>query len=255
MTEVLYNATVYRDPAGDVAGIFAAARDVTEKNRLQDKLLHAERMEAMSKLTAMIAHDLRNPLSSASQAAEMALIYPDRTTKMLGLIRDSVNRSLNLIEELRSGTREIVLRPEETEITSLIRKVADENPPPQGVKLKVTLPEETGNAKIDSELIHRVFENLTRNAYEAMPGGGELTMSATLNNGDIRIDFSDTGTGIPPEAVSRIFDTFYTTKAKGLGLGLAFSKRAVEAHGGKLTFTTTYGKGTTFTVTLPRETQ
>jgi len=250
--DVLYNATLYKDPSGKVAGIFAAARDVTEKKRLEAKLLQAERMEAVSKITAMIAHDLRNPLNSIAQAAEMARTRPDRAERMLQLIEDSANRSLKMVEELRAGTREITAKPEETDLASLVKKLADENPPPKGVKMRMELEEGLRRVVLDAELIHRVLENIVRNGYEAMPGGGELTISAAIEGDQLSISVSDTGQGIPPDVAPKIFDAFYTTKTKGLGLGLAFSKRAVEAHGGSIGFISARGKGTTFKVTLPR---
>ncbi|MFA5869754.1 MAG: sensor histidine kinase, partial [Candidatus Bathyarchaeia archaeon] len=95
------------------------------------------------------------------------------------------------------------------------------------------------------------LDNLVTNAVEAMPEGGRLAIRTSVENGNVCIDVEDTGVGIPPEATPRIFDTFYSTKPKGLGLGLPFCRRAVEAHGGTLTFTSKKGAGTTFTVTLP----
>ncbi|MCX6648981.1 MAG: PAS domain S-box protein [Candidatus Bathyarchaeota archaeon] len=251
ITEVQYNAVVYRDTSGEVAGIFAAARDVTEKNRMAKKLLQAESMEAVGKLTAMLAHDLQNPLNFISQASELARKEPERADRLLQLIGENASRSLKMIEELRAGTKEISLQRVDTDLTQLIEKLSEETRAPEGVKIELAMGKGVGVVHIDAGLMRRVLDNLVANAVEAMPDGGEVTIRTSTGNGVISIDVEDTGTGIPPDVAARLFGPFYSTKPKGLGLGLPFCKRAVEAHRGTLTFTSQKGVGTTFTVTLP----
>jgi len=252
ITDVLYNATVYRSPTWEVAGIFAAARDVTERKRLEAELVQAERMNAVGKLTTMLAHDLRNPLIFISQAAELARTQPDKADRMLQLIKENTERSLNMIEELRASTREISLQRIDTDLTSLIRKLVEETQLPDGIKLEVVISEGLRKVSVDTRLMRRVVDNLVSNAVEAMPNGGKLTIRATSEGDAVRVDVEDTGTGISEEVATHIFDAFYSTKAKGLGLGLPFSKRVVEAHEGTLSFTTKLGVGTTFRVKLPQ---
>ena len=97
----------------------------------------------------------------------------------------------------------------------------------------------------------RVLENLLSNAAEAMPVGGVVSVNARHGDGEVVISVSDSGVGMPDEAIDNIFTPLYTTKAKGVGLGLSFCKRAVEAHGGSLSFTSELGYGTTFTIRIP----
>src|SRR5208283_2876865 len=105
----------------------------------------------------------------------------------------------------------------------------------------------------DSDKIKRVFINLIKNAVDAMPNGGKITIDSKEVNGSLEISFADTGTGISDEVMPKLFSPLFTTKAQGMGFGLAICKRIIEAHGGKIMVKTAKSKGTTFTVTLPIE--
>ena len=105
--------------------------------------------------------------------------------------------------------------------------------------------------KVDVEKIKRVFINLIKNAIDAMPSGGKLEIKSREKDGDLEIVFIDTGTGISKDFLEKIWTPFFTTKAKGMGLGLPICKRIIEAHGGKISVDSTPGKGTTFTITIP----
>jgi signal transduction histidine kinase len=105
---------------------------------------------------------------------------------------------------------------------------------------------------LDPEIIHRVLDNIVRNAIDSMPNGGVLTVAAGRDGDVVELRVSDTGVGIPEGVRDRVFEPFYTTKSKGTGLGLAYCRRGVEAHGGSITFDSLEGEGTTFKVRLPR---
>ena len=220
--------------------------------KVKERLHEAENAEVIGKLTALLAHDLKNPLNQISQASDMAKADPGKADRMLQLIKDNAERSLGMIEDLRSGTRAINLNRVETDLASLIQKFVEETKIPNEVKVKLKI-ESKLQTSIDPSLMRRVLDNLVSNAVEAMPRGGILTISARRVDESIVIEVEDTGNGVPDEAIPRIFDSFYTTKAKGLGLGLAFSKRVVEAHGGEIAFRTVIGSGTTFTIKLPHQ--
>jgi two-component system CheB/CheR fusion protein len=217
-----------------------------------ERLQEAESAEAIGKLSALLAHDLKNPLNQISQASDMAKADPGKADRMLQIIKENAERSLGMIEELRASTRAINLNRVEADLTSLVQKFVEETKIPDKIKVELKV-ENKLQTRIDPGLVRRVLDNLVSNAVEAMPKGGTLTISARRVDESIVIGVEDTGNGIPDEAIPRIFDSFYTTKAKGLGLGLAFSKRVVEAHGGTIKFNTIKGSGTTFTVTLPRQ--
>jgi signal transduction histidine kinase len=123
---------------------------------------------------------------------------------------------------------------------------------PENVKVINTVSEEP-TFRIDKNKIERVFINLVKNAIDAMPNGGTITLNCKQANGNVDVTFADTGTGIPEEILPKVFSPLITTKAQGMGFGLAICKRIVEAHGGTITVETEKGKGTVFKVSLPIE--
>jgi signal transduction histidine kinase len=123
---------------------------------------------------------------------------------------------------------------------------------PQGIKIADHTSNEP-TIKADINKIERVFVNLIKNAIDAMPQEGELEIRSTQTNGNVEIAFADTGSGISKDVMPKLFTPLFTTKAQGMGFGLAVCKRVVEAHGGKITVESVPGKGATFTVTLPIE--
>lgn len=121
---------------------------------------------------------------------------------------------------------------------------------PEGVEVHLDA-EEGLDMILDATKIHRALDNLIRNAVEAMPQGGRLKILARRGGDDAVIQVRDTGIGIPDEEIPNLFKPFHTTKAKGMGLGLAYRKRAVEAQGGSIAMESKVGEGTTFMITLP----
>ena len=124
------------------------------------------------------------------------------------------------------------------------------------IPLSVRVVDSTQNqpkTKMDVEKMKRVFANLIKNAVDAMPEGGRLFISSKKSNGNVDFTFADNGMGMAGEVMEKLWTPFFTTKAKGMGLGLAICKRMVEAHSGKISVESIVGKGTTFTVTIPVE--
>ncbi len=249
--EVLYNAALYRDSSGNPAGIFAAARDVTELRRMQERLRVAEQVEAVDRLSGMVAHDIRSPLTTAYQAIQVAEVSPEKAEVMLSMARKNIGRAIEMIEELRENTRTVAPMLQSVNLGALIEDVVREMQVPEGISVQTSIDQDVLAVKVDPSLIRRLLENLVRNAVEAMPDGGSLRLSATRSGGDVLLTVADTGIGISEEAMSRIFTPFYTSKPKGLGLGLSFCKRVVEAHGGTISFDSRRGESTTFSIRLP----
>jgi signal transduction histidine kinase len=115
------------------------------------------------------------------------------------------------------------------------------------------LAKNTPLISVDVEKVKRAFVNVIKNALDAMPKGGTLTIRSRRSDGNLEISFADTGMGMPRETLQRIFTPLFTSKAKGMGFGLAISKRVVEAHGGRITVESTVGEGSTFTLIIPIE--
>ncbi len=148
-------------------------------------------------------------------------------------------------------TRPLKVDFTEVQLDRLLMDVLDDLKVPEGVH--VSLEIEPGAEKVvtDPLILKRILHNLVINAFQAMPGGGRLTIAASLSGGEILIRVTDTGVGMDEETLKKIFTPLFTTKAKGTGLGLAVCKRLVEALGGSISVKSSKGVGTTFTLRLP----
>ena len=232
-------------------GLGVISRDVTDRELLEEKLRQIEKIDAVSRMSAMLAHDLRGPLSTINQAAEMIKKSPERSHRMLKMIKDNTTRALNMIEEIRAGTKEITPRMEETDLAEMIRATSEETQIPDNVRMELEIGDGIESVYLDPDIIRRVLDNLVINAIEAMPNGGTVSLKGRREGSQVCIEVSDTGVGIPEEVQPRIFEPFFSIKPKGLGLGLPYCGRAVEAHGGTINFTTKKEEGTTFTLKIP----
>jgi len=214
-------------------------------------LLSAEQMAAAGRVSAMVAHDLRGPLQTISNASRVVRKKPEKTEEMLGYIDSAVERSIRMLEDLRLNTREEPLRLIDTDLRELVSQAIKELPSVEGIEFDVEVSDSLKAVSIDPLKIRRVLDNLLRNAVEAMPGGGKITVNAKTVDGDVVIEISDTGKGIPPVMLDRLFRPFATTKMGGLGLGLTYCKKAVEDHGGTITGRNAQGSGAVFSIRLP----
>jgi signal transduction histidine kinase len=200
-----------------------------------------------------VGHDLRGPLQTIKNAVYLMEKDPDSSHEMRGTIEDSVDYAASMLEELRLNVGDTPLQLQEANLGTLIRKAIEETPKPDSVETELQLDDGLDSVSMDPLKIRRVLDNLLRNAVQAMPDGGTLEVSAAYDGDIVFIKVRDTGTGIPEELMPDLFKAFVTTKPKGMGLGLAYSKRAVEAHGGTIVVESKVGQGTTFTVRLPKE--
>ena len=226
-----------------------------ELRKTQQQLVKSERFAAIGETAGMIGHDLRYPLAGIKNAAnflkEKSVAFPDAESKeMLKVININLDRSNRIINDLIEYSREIRLEVHESSPRTLVLDALDLINVPETVKLLNNVPEEP-RIIVDSDRITRVFKNLIKNGIDAIPKTGSITIECKTTKDNIAISFTDTGTGISEETLPKIFSPLVTTKAEGVGFGLAISKRIVDAHEGLITVETANGKGTTFTVTLP----
>lgn len=227
-----------------------------ELAQAQGRLLTAERMAAIGEVAAQVGHDLRNPLT----AINTNLFYLNKVLKKEGggrkvndtisSIQRSVNHANKIVADLLEYSRVAQLKKARVALEGLIRHSLSELIIPSNVRLRVEVQPDI-YIDADTAKMMRVFQNLASNAIDAMPDGGELVISSQVSGGDVVITVSDTGQGIEEKNLDQLFTPFFTTKAKGLGLGLATCKRLVEAHGGKISATSKVGQGTTIVVALP----
>jgi len=230
-------------------------RDISERKKMEEKLLKTEKLAAIGELAASVGHDLRNPLTGISGAVyylkmKLTSKMDTRSREMLNLIEENVEYSNKMVNDLLDFSREIHLHQNRVSIKPMIEETLAKIKIPR----KVEILDLTGNLPkvfVDVDRIKRVFENLVKNAIEAMPKGGKLEVKSERVNGNLQIIFQDSGIGISPENLQKLFTPMFTTKAKGVGLGLAICKRIIDAHGGTINIESKEGTGTCVTVTIP----
>jgi signal transduction histidine kinase len=216
-----------------------------------------ERVNTIGEIAGMIGHDLRNPLTGISSAAyylkrKYGSVMDEKGRDMLEVIEKDVNYSNKIVSDLLDYSRPIQLDLREMNPKSALTEALSHVEFPKNVQL-IDLTKSAPTIRIDADKIKRVFINLIKNAVDAMPNGGKLTVTSEKVNGAVKIAFADNGMGISEENLKKLFGPLFTTKAKGMGLGLAICKRIVEAHGGRISVESSVNKGTTFTITIPLE--
>ena len=246
-------ANVMRDSTGNAPDIMGYWTDITDRKRLEAEILRSNRLAAIGETAAMVAHDLRNPLQGITTAIPLLKQYSltvKERNELLKLMQDGVSYSESILRDLTDYSAEIQLNLAEKTLKSTIQDALGSVKVPPAVVVR-DMSEERPTLRIDSDKMRRVMTNIVQNAIDAMPQGGTITISSKESNGNIEIDFSDTGSGFSEKILQNLWKPLQTTKAKGMGLGLAICKRIVDAHGGSISVTSKTGEGTTITISLP----
>jgi two-component system sensor kinase FixL len=243
----------------DEAVLYVAfLRDISEKVRLQEQLIERERLAAIGTTAAKLGHEIGNPLHSMSLAAELleqrlGELTDDETVQLsVRVLRNQIARLANLLGEFRSLSRRQQFTFRSTNLRDLVHDVLTAELPhytERGVAVEQLFASDLPLVQVDQDKLKQAVLNLCKNAVEAMPQGGTLTVQVHSSGAQVRVEVTDTGTGISPDI--NIFEPFITTKKEGTGLGLPIVRQIVDAHGGTLTYHSEPGKGTTFVVTLP----
>jgi len=248
--------------ANTLAGIIQRHQALHEKEKLQAELAQIEKLSALGRLTANVAHEIRNPLTlvggfarrmSKKHAAE------DAEKKYLDIIISEVSRLENILMNVLTFSKETRVNLEDQDINVIIDEVLsmyDDKLRDNSIDLEKNL-QAASHLPLDKAQMIGALSNLVANAIDAMPKGGILTITtkeAVLRDGPfLNLDISDTGEGIPEDKLNKIFEPFFTTKVlgQGTGLGLPISKRTIEDHGGSITINSQPGHGSTFKIHLP----
>lgn len=251
-------ATTLHEDDGPFLGYVILFRDMTEVKRLKQEVARSQRLASLGSLAAGVAHEIRNPLSSIKGfATYFRERYRDNTDdrETAEVMIREVDRLNRVITQLLEFARPMTMNKAQTSLQTVIRhalKTIEGQAREKGIAVEADLPPEIGAVTADSDRIGQVFLNLYLNALAAMETGGILRVSLARQDGQtVRIEVSDTGTGIRKEDLPRIFDPYFTTKSSGTGLGLAIVFRIVEAHGGEVLVASEPGRGTTVTILLP----
>lgn len=249
--------TAIKDEKGDILGSSAIIRDITKMKELQRKLIYSEKLVAIGRLAAALAHEVKNPLAGISGAVQIigeTLPKKDSRQEIIKEILRQTKRLDNTINHLLLYSKPRPLNKVYYNIHNLLDKVLivlQQEPQMQKVKIVRCYDEKFTKAYIDPQQMEQVFINLIINSLQAMPRGGKLTITTSQQKNKQLISLADTGVGIPAGMVIDIFKPFYTTKHRGTGLGLNISYNIVKSHGGTLKVKSELGKGSVFTIVLP----
>jgi two-component system NtrC family sensor kinase len=247
----LQNASLYND----------LKNHMNELRTAQEQLVQSAKMAAIGELSANVAHEINNPLTSVlgyTTHLLKTLDLPEPSRKILGMMEQETLRVRKIIRNLLDFARQ---RPTWMQPGDLALPLRETVALVQGLATKAAItieehyPSEPVIVTMDHNEIKQVFLNIVHNALHAMPRGGVLTLRLqNTGENEITVEFSDTGVGIAPEHRDRVFEPFFSTKnnGDGTGLGLSISYRIIQNHGGRIDIDSAIGRGTTFTVRLPR---
>ncbi|MGP0071603.1 MAG: two-component system sensor histidine kinase NtrB [Bryobacteraceae bacterium] len=244
-----------------------AAEQLAEANKqlreAEAQVRRTERLAALGQLSAGLAHEIRNPLSTIKGSAEVLLKSVDANGavahELAGFISTEVDRTNALVTRFLDFARPLVLRLEKTDITEVIDEAVaqvEKHTPPLEVSIYKNYSPDIPPFLVDRQLIERVLYNLILNAAQASPPQGSVTVktrqaSETEEGDTIEVDVIDRGTGIAPKDRESIFNPFFTTKSSGVGLGLAIVSKIIDEHGGRIAVESEPGSGSVFRVFLP----
>jgi signal transduction histidine kinase len=248
-----------RELAGETAGFLLVVHDAQRATRLGSQLTHSRRLAALGRLTSGVAHEIRNPLNAlVLQAAVLKFKLDERD--------EEVRRHVAILEKEVKNLDRIIdgflkfMRPEEAplepislaapvrETVELMRAKAEH----ARVRVEASVPEDLPQIAGSVDLLRQVFVNLFTNSIDAMPEGGTLRVSAAAASaGGVVVRVEDTGVGIPPERLPKVFDLFHTSKERGNGIGLSLVYRIVQHHGGEVSIDSEPGAGTRVVLSFP----
>lgn len=233
-----------------------------ELREIQEELIRKERLAVLGQLAGSVGHELRNPLAVMSNAIYFLKLNRDeeKVQEYLGILADEINNGERIVADLLDYSREISPQLEPVPLIEMVENTLGKMVLPPEVVVQLDFPRKASMVLVDPIHFRHVLENLISNAFQAMPEGGSITIgSHEIRAGDneeqisknrIEIVIRDTGDGIPDEHRDQIFEPLFTTRARGIGLGLAITKKLVEANQGRITFSSQVGAGTTFRVQL-----
>ncbi len=282
--EVLFNKAPFNKKDGSLGGLVGVIFDITERQRAaeevrklndelelkvqertkqlldaQEELVRKEKLAVLGQVAGSVGHELRNPLGVMNNAVyflQTVLTDADETTReYLEIIKNEIADAERIVSDLLDAVRSKPPQPEEVNIRELIDNTLRKLTVPSSITVELDIPATLPPLWVDVMQIQQVFRNLISNAVEAMPDGGTLTISVIENRqeGTVTVSVQDSGVGMTPEQQNHLFQPLFTTKARGIGLGLVVVQNLTQANGGSVEVQSEPGKGTLFTITLPSD--
>lgn len=254
--------TERKDEIGQLTESFNfMVRRLKENKEIEERLREAEHLSAVGQLARSIAHEIRNPLNFINLSIDHIKDYYrpveneryENFQNLINSIKQEIQRLNKLVNDFLDYGRPLRLNKQHINVEALLRDVIEiikAKASCEGVVIEEKL-DFLPDIFVDSELIKTCLFNVIINAFQAMPSGGTLTINTKKDDGKLAITITDTGTGVPKENISKVFEPFFSTKTTGLGLGLATTKRIVEEHGGNIEFNSVEGMGSKVIIKLP----
>ncbi|MEW6757899.1 MAG: PAS domain S-box protein [Acidobacteriota bacterium] len=257
--DILVTRTEIRTPADRERGASLVLKDVTELKRLQKDLAQAEHLAELGQLAASVAHEIKNPIAGLRGAMELMAQQHQLDDPRFVMFHEGlsqIRRLDGLVKDLLSYARPLSLQLEPVPLGLVVESTlpfVQRGAEEAGVSLSCTIPEDLPVVHADPQRLQQVIVNLVQNGIQATQRGGSVTVSGFMCGHEVALEIRDTGSGMAPEQLKKIFQPFYTTKHIGTGLGLSIVQRIVGAHGGRVEVSSRPEEGTVFTVYLPYE--
>ena len=217
----------------------------------QEELVRKEKLATLGQLAGGVGHELRNPLGVIKNSVyylNMVLPHDEKIRKHLGILDREVANSNRIVTELLDFARVKTPVREAAHLVTIARAAVERLPLPEPVTVQLELDESMPAALVDPRQVEQILVNFLQNAVQAMPDGGCVTVSTGSDAESVFVSVEDTGVGIPPENLAKIFQPLFTTKAKGIGLGLALARDLADANRGRITVASTVGRGSRFAI-------
>jgi two-component system, chemotaxis family, CheB/CheR fusion protein len=241
----------------------ALRQEMAERQRLEHEAHRVQHFALLGRLAAGVSHDLRNPLGAIflhveileEELREPSAASATEIASALAEVKTQLVRVDELIQDYLSLVRVAAIQQAPGDLSRLVTELVQEMAPAlaaHDITLQLEALAQLGQVALHNHTLQRALLNLVRNAIEAMPHGGTLTLRGRRQGATVSLEVEDTGVGIPPEQTTQIFEPLYTTKPGGTGLGLYIVQEVVAAHGGQVAVQSVVGQGSTFTITLPR---
>jgi signal transduction histidine kinase len=235
------------------------AERTAELIEAHERLAHNEKIAALGQVAAQVAHEVRNPLSglllyAVHLKSRVGSTLPESELELVDKIIETINHLAKTVEQVMEFARPIRLSQRALDLNVIVSDVIQLAKPQLdagGVEMEVLLEEAGATAKLDESSMRAALMNLILNAVEAMPDGGRLNVMTRADGERVRLRIADTGVGMNSEQLKKVFEPFYTTKRKGLGLGMAYVRRIVEQHEGRISVQSQPGEGVVIEIDVP----